>query len=325
MPAATTVHPAKLTYQERLQQLERENQQLKAAAGQIMMNGAPYTPGLPGLPPGFPYHKLELATFGRRDPVTPRPLVVMFNGIQIWPGYFEFRGSLKQLCVHALYLSDPAESWFLTDLRATVPKQQQPPGHNAVQRNVAFIKGLIADVDYTHIAVLGVSMGGFAALLYGALLGASHVLAFDPQVFVDQATRRRWGDLRWGDELACLHVPGHASVAMQNLPHYLQSLTATLPAMTIVCGTRRGEPHCVVKPAHAAAFDPQYSRPGMVLLLDEMHALALQRALPGADIKLVWVPRACHNSAHVLKEDGMPQYYKFIGDALGVPDKENPC
>lgn len=315
-------HPAKLSYQERVQQYEQENKRLRGAAGQIMQSGKPFTPGLPGLPFGTPFYKLQLATFDKKDTVTPRPLVIVFNGIQLWPGYYEFQGTVNKLCVHALYISDPAESWFLTDLRATVPKQQQPASHNGVKQNLEFIKSLIADVPYTHISVLGVSLGGFAALLYGPLLGASHVLAFDPQVFIDKESKVRFGDSRWNDEMKCLHVPHHASLRYQNLPRFLPTLKTPLPAMTIVCGTRNANVHCVVRPANAANFDPKYKEPRNVLLIDEMHALALQRALPKDALEVVWEPRGCHNSAHTLKEKGMPYYEKFIATALAIPEKE---
>lgn len=318
--ASGSVHPGKLSHKGRVEQ-SRGNEKLKTAEGTIMMNGKPFTHGLPGLPFGHAFYKLEMASFGKNDEIKPRPLVIVFNGIQIWPGFFEFEGTLKPMCVHVLYLIDPADSWYLTDLNAKVPKQSQPASIDAVKRNVEFIKRIIAKVPYTHISTMGVSMGGFAAILYGALLGASHVLAFDPQVFVDKSTKVNLGDRRFETELECLHVPYHGSMPYQNLPRLLLTMEK-LPVMTVVCGTRNANVHCVVRPACAARFDEKYSQPGCVLLIDELHTLMLKRELPNANLQITWLPTACHDSARKLKENGM-QYQRFMSKALAVlhPEK----
>ena len=47
------------------------------------------------------------------------------------------------------------------------------------------LKRLIEPVDPREIVTLGSSMGGYAAILFGTLLGATRVIAFAPQTWID--------------------------------------------------------------------------------------------------------------------------------------------
>src|SRR6056297_2800977 len=107
------------------------------------------------------------------------PLVIAFNGLQI-QSQFNFEATLKGLPVHALYLCDRQYSWYLMPLdenefRNVEAGTGHSRGEAAVVANVRTIQRLITGINYSHIATVGVSMGGFAALLYGPLLGAAHV------------------------------------------------------------------------------------------------------------------------------------------------------
>jgi len=59
------------------------------------------------------------------------------------------------------------------------------------------LKGLIKKSGAAKVVVIGNSAGGYAALLFGCLIGANIVYAFAPQTFIDKANRKSRGDSRW--------------------------------------------------------------------------------------------------------------------------------
>jgi pimeloyl-ACP methyl ester carboxylesterase len=60
-----------------------------------------------------------------------------------------------------------------------------------------------AKVD--KVLMVGNSMGGYAALLFGNLLGATEVLAFSPQTFLSRRRRIVHRDRRWSRQMAAVH------------------------------------------------------------------------------------------------------------------------
>ncbi len=118
-------------------------------------------------------------------------LLVSFSGLkrnpEKMPG-FSMRGTAAGLEVKKLYLRDLHKAWFLRGLRGVTSN---------VEETVDFLSDEIASVGARRVVFIGYSLGGFAALLYGALCGAHEVHAISPQTFITFWNRWGAGDYRW--------------------------------------------------------------------------------------------------------------------------------
>lgn len=103
-----------------------------------------------------------------------RGLLVSFGGV--WdtgavPG-FEFVSTASALPGSTLFLTDIDQVWYQKGVRAVGP---------SIESVAAYLRGVIADHDVDRVVMTGNSAGGYAALLFGALVGADVVHAFSPQ------------------------------------------------------------------------------------------------------------------------------------------------
>jgi len=114
------------------------------------------------------------------------------------PG-FSLRGTLAGIPVKKLYLRDLDKAWFLHGLRGITGN---------VEETVAFLRDEFAAAGTRRVIFTGYSLGGFAALLYGALCGAHEVHAISPQTFLGFWKRLRTGDRRWRRYVMPLHFSG---------------------------------------------------------------------------------------------------------------------
>ena len=118
-------------------------------------------------------------------------LLVSFSGLKRNPEKipgFSLRGTLVGLNVKKLYLRDLDKAWFLRGLHGVA---------EGVEATAAFIRAERSSVNARRVIFTGYSLGGFAALLYGALCGADEVHAISPQTFLTFWRRWRTGDHRW--------------------------------------------------------------------------------------------------------------------------------
>lgn len=126
-------------------------------------------------------------------------LVVSFSGLkqnpEAVPG-FSLRRTLMGLPIKRLYLRDLNRAWFLRGLRGVTKD---------VEETVAFLRAEAKSVQAQRIILTGYSLGGFAALLYGSLLGADEVHALSPQTFLSFWRRLRARDHRWRRYVLPLH------------------------------------------------------------------------------------------------------------------------
>jgi hypothetical protein len=126
-------------------------------------------------------------------------LLVSFSGLKqnanALPG-FSLRGTLKGLAVDKLYLRDIDRAWFLRGLRGITRN---------VEETAAFLRSEAQSVGARRIVLTGYSLGGFAALLFGALIRADEVHALSPQTFITFWRRLRVGDRRWHRHVLRMH------------------------------------------------------------------------------------------------------------------------
>jgi hypothetical protein len=141
------------------------------------------------------------------DLETPsRSLLVLFGGIAggVSMPVFEFFRLTAGYPARKAFLRDPRRGWYQLGI----------PGVGDTAADVRrLLEDLIAASAAERVVMAGASAGGFAALLFGVLCGADEVLAFSPQTFVDAATRGRYHDDRWPEQIANLHatLPGRGA------------------------------------------------------------------------------------------------------------------
>lgn len=126
-------------------------------------------------------------------------LLILFSGLKRRPEGvpdFSFGRVIEGIPARKLFVRDLHRAWYLRGL----------PG---VSRNVAetaaFLRREIEAQGARRVVLAGYSLGGFGALLYGALLRADVVLAFSPQTFVSLPQRLWHGDHRWQRWVLKLH------------------------------------------------------------------------------------------------------------------------
>ena len=128
---------------------------------------------------------------------------------------FEFRRFVNRTfgdSVSVLFVRDGAREWYLGGVAGL---GGDPAAAADGVRRLLDARGLRPNATL----VAGSSMGGFGAILLGALLGADDVVAFVPQTFVDPAGLARAGDARFPHyaAVAALVAAGRAGAAYADL------------------------------------------------------------------------------------------------------------
>jgi pimeloyl-ACP methyl ester carboxylesterase len=119
-----------------------------------------------------------------------RRLYFLFGGINSRVGMpqFEFYRSAQILEEHRIFLRDFSQSWY----------QRGLPGIAADAAGIAdYLKARIDALEPEEVVLVGNSMGGFAAIMFAAMIGRGHAVAFAPQVTICPQTRLTMGDFRW--------------------------------------------------------------------------------------------------------------------------------
>jgi acetyl esterase/lipase len=112
---------------------------------------------------------------------------------------FEFFKASGDIPVKKLFVRDLRQAWYHRGL----------PGHGDRLEDVAaWLRELLAGNGVERLVVAGNSAGGYAALLFGALLEADVVLCFAPQTVIDMGVLAAMGDHRWDDQLRDLTAEG---------------------------------------------------------------------------------------------------------------------
>ena len=129
-------------------------------------------------------------SFVRENRAGSPAVMIAFGGIKLGLGVptFEFFRLASDLPVHKLFFRDVHQAWYHRGL----------PGVGArIDEIAAFIQREIGSVGARRVAVFGNSMGGYAALLFGALIQAQEVHAFAPQTFLSPWQLLKSRDFRW--------------------------------------------------------------------------------------------------------------------------------
>jgi pimeloyl-ACP methyl ester carboxylesterase len=141
-------------------------------------------------------------------------LLIAFGGMrgQIGMPPFEFFKATGGIPVKRLFVRDLRQAWYhrgIPDVGATVTEVAE-----ALER-------LIAHHDVDRTVVAGNSAGGYAALLFGTLLGVDTALCFAPQTVLDLDTLATMDDHRWDDQIRELVAAGALETRWADLRHAL--------------------------------------------------------------------------------------------------------
>jgi pimeloyl-ACP methyl ester carboxylesterase len=132
-------------------------------------------------------------------------LLLTFGGMKSMAGIasFEFVALTHDMPVKRLYVRDPRQSWYHRGM----------PKHGSSLTSIAdSLREFLATHEVDRLVTVGNSAGGYAALVFGTLLGADTVLCFGPQTVLDFAILSKWKDHRWDDVL----MPVVASGALES-------------------------------------------------------------------------------------------------------------
>lgn len=130
-------------------------------------------------------------------------LAVAFGGIAMSVGGippFEFFRVLNETApAKKLLLRDSSQSWYHRGVEGVGPD---------IAGVEAGIRRIVERERPRKLVTLGASAGGYAALLFGRLLGADEIHAFGPQTFIGPGLRLRHLDYRWGRLWTSLMLSG---------------------------------------------------------------------------------------------------------------------
>lgn len=127
-------------------------------------------------------------------------LLIAFGGLKGGIGRilpFEFFNLTKDIDTKKIYVRDLSLAWYHRGL---------PKVAKNIDGIAKHLKGLINKSGAAKVVCVGNSAGGYAALLFGHLVGANTVLAFAPQTFISKRERQVHKDTRWeGNQIRNAH------------------------------------------------------------------------------------------------------------------------
>lgn len=117
-------------------------------------------------------------------------LMIAFGGLQGFTAIppFEFLNLTRDIPCKKIFVRDFEQVWYLKGLPGIAPN---PEGV------AEYLRGVIRSQSVRRVVTVGNSMGGYAALLFGALLDADVVLSFAPQTYLSLWKSALTLDIRW--------------------------------------------------------------------------------------------------------------------------------
>lgn len=114
-------------------------------------------------------------------------LIVAFSHVGYPEGKFAFTNAFANLHCNKLFLNCPGNSWY----------QNGIPGFgDSVEAAAMQLKLHIAELGVRRTIFVGMSMGGYGALLFGLLVGADIILAFTAEVQIGSERGRSFVENR---------------------------------------------------------------------------------------------------------------------------------
>jgi len=121
-------------------------------------------------------------------------LYIFFGGISagIAMPPFEFYNASKIIDENKIFVRDFSQSWYQSGLYGI---------SDNVNSTAGYLKKKIKEINPEKTFFVGNSMGGYAAILFGNLIGNGEIIAFSPQTFISPELRSRHRDFRWNEQI----------------------------------------------------------------------------------------------------------------------------
>lgn len=201
-------------------------------------------------------------------------LLIAFGGMRGLLGVptWEFFKATGGMPVKRLFVRDLRQCWYHRGI----------PGYGEdLESSAAALLEVARSGGTERIITAGNSAGGYAALLFGALLGADTVLCFAPQTVIDPVVLAGWDDHRWDEQLNDLRGRGR-------LDERWQDLAEVLPGMQPLPGAATGTGSLQLY--YDSAYEP-----------DRLHAEHIA-AVPG--VRLIPSEGGRHSVALEMRKSG---------------------
>jgi len=160
-----------------------------------------------------------------------KKLFFFFGGIGGTMGVppFEFYRAAGVVQDSKIFIRDLAQAWY----------QRGLPGMGSDAAAIGeYLGRKIDESGASDIQFIGNSMGGFAALMFCAMLGRGSATAFAPQTFLSAEKRRLHRDGRWAPQVGQLHASRRSSDIL-DLEPWIARRYPEMPAKLLVSQTER--------------------------------------------------------------------------------------
>lgn len=153
----------------------------------------------PDAPPEDEQGNAQSLTFDA--PEEARTWLVLFGGRKNRVGLapFEFFNITHGIPTKRLFVRDLSQAWY---------HQGAGEAGDSIEQVAQSLERALDGHEHDRVVVAGLSAGGYAALLFGALLQADVVLAFSPQTVIDPRVLTEMDDQRWKEPLEELEREG---------------------------------------------------------------------------------------------------------------------
>ena len=159
-------------------------------------------------------------------------LYIFFGGIaaRIAMPPFEFYKASQILDEHKMFIRDFHQSWYQNGL----------PGISVdIHTTAKYIRNKIDEIKPERVFFVGNSMGGYAAILFAALVGTGEAIAFAPQTFISPFLRRKHKDNRWMNQVRATYRKSFFKRKVWNLKPLLSRLDGRLKITVYVSTSDR--------------------------------------------------------------------------------------
>jgi hypothetical protein len=201
---------------------------------------------------------------GRDFSAPSQTMLLMFAGMAPWP-------AIPGWVLFAHTTGLPVKRMFVRDVHSVWYQRGVPVFGDTIEAVAGSLRTVIEQAGVERLVVSGPSAGGYAALVFGALLGADVVLSFSPQTTLAPRDLHALGDHRWDDALARLDRLGGSDGRYADLREALPPI-------------RRAHTRCEVHFGSSFELDAAHARrlegmPGIELHSHDHEGHLLLRAL----------------------------------------------
>ncbi len=147
---------------------------------------------------------------------------------------FNFANVAKYADYNKIFFRDVFEVWYHKGLAGYTSNIDETTG---------FLRDIIRERDFKKVVFVGVSAGGFAAILFGTRVGANLVHAFSPRTFLDIERRLRFRDFRSKRNLLRLYSLRSLNKVLDLKPVLLQTEGVTKYFIHFCSGSRLDRIH----------------------------------------------------------------------------------